>query len=115
MKASVVLAVLIKLKEQVEQGTQYSKELGICYNVEYLLEDDKHPDIVEYLKPAFKQWPEYSGNGWYPVPAFSLRRADDEYLSTYNLWVGEYGECRKRLLDFLIDYYTDEVSRETNI
>lgn len=108
MKASVMLAVLIKLKELVEKN-EHDESTGICGNVEYILED--FFDATEYLKPAFEQWPECSSSWCFPVPSFSDKSPDDEYMCKWDLWVDEYGESRKRLLDFLIVYYTDEVEK----
>lgn len=41
----------------------WSRRGGICFALDYY---DVNDDMVEDL---YKQWPEYSGNDWYPVPA----------------------------------------------
>lgn len=108
MKASVMLSALIKLKELVEKN-EHNESTGICGNVEYQIED--FFDATEYLKPAFEQWPEYSGDPYFPVCSFSDKSPNDEYMCKRDLWVDEYGASRKRLLDFLISYYTNEVEK----
>ena len=103
-----MLGLLIKLKDMVEKN-EHDESAGICGNVEYQIKD--FFDATEYLKTAFEQWSEYSGDCYFPVPSFSALSPDDEYIDKWDLWVGEYGESRKRLLDFLLGYYTDEVGK----
>ncbi|UVB02985.1 hypothetical protein IVIADoCa2_8 [Xanthomonas phage vB_Xar_IVIA-DoCa2] len=84
----------------------------------------------ELRDELFQQWPEFSGNRLYPVPgigvAYSYGEDDDgdeyelsgsEYSSvdaeetfdnTGNMWEGEYGEGRVRLLSYMIDQLTKE-------
>ena len=55
--------------------------------------------IRQLMKPMFEQWPEYSGDINYPVP----HKIESSSLAFANInkWSGEYGESRKRLLNFL--------------
>lgn len=60
-------------------------------------------EMVQYLRGLCAQWPEYSGTDSCPVPHPHIAKPGDAYDHTYDLWEGEYGENRKRLLQFLID------------
>lgn len=82
---------------------------GICYNVELLFvnnnwEFDKTQfDLITH--PIFKRWSEFSGEIHYPVPG-----GMDAYdFAPGSHWVGEYGESRLRLLDFMIQELTKEM------
>jgi hypothetical protein len=55
------------------------------------------------LDRLFERWPDYSGSRDYPVPsARSDLTAAQAYDMADNLWVGQYGDMRKALLDFCI-------------
>lgn len=73
--------------------------------------------LDEILAAIFEQWPEYSGNPTYPVPA---TEDDEEYMDEFDdlfyddpaeyayeentcVWDGTYGESRRALLTFIID------------
>lgn len=72
---------------------------AICYNIELLLADEFDEDEFEdIIHPLFKQWPEFSGEIYYPVPG-----GMDAYdYVQHSYWVGNYGAARIRLLNFLI-------------
>lgn len=102
-----VHAALCVLREQVEAGTIFRIESGICSNVRNLLMQiapyDQLQEAIIYLRWLWETWPEYSGDLFFPVPY-----AGHDPESTYNLrrvpkWTGEYGAARLRLLDFLIE------------
>lgn len=53
----------------------------------------------------FKSWNKFSGDGLYPVPDPEGRvTPSTKYLNTYNIWVGDYGELRKELCQYLADH-----------
>ena len=84
----------------------------------------------ELRDELFRSWPEFSGNCWYPVPGIGVAYeygedddgdeyelsgseyaevdAEETFDSTGNMWEGEYGRSRRRLLSFLIDELTKE-------
>ena len=66
---------------------------GICSNI---------PCNPDPLMTLFSKWPEFSGCISFPVPHPEMD-SHDAYMNTPNLWVGEYGEARMRLLDFCIE------------
>lgn len=53
------------------------------------------------LTELFRKWPEFTGYDRFPVPHPEYAPYS-AYMSIDNLWIGEYGEARKRLLDFCI-------------
>lgn len=89
---------------------------GICWNVNYHLEevwydeDLAHDDMVM----AFRAWPEFSGESNYPVPApaDSTWNEIGHYGVTSDMWAGDYGAARIRLLDHMIQFYEALVSCE---
>ena len=83
---------------------------GICpqvddhiYHLHYTVKDEVRLELYKLLGG----WPEGTGSRAYPVPSptFGLDRID-AYMVHGNagtLWVGPYGESRKRLLAFLLE------------
>ena len=108
----IVLKALKELKTLVDNGNEnkYSINEGICGNVFNIIFKRRayciELDTTEYDFFPFKYWPEYSGDFKFPVKCPLGGEARFAYLNADNMWVGEYGEARKRLLDFLINYYT---------
>lgn len=109
MKASVILEGLLELKRQVSSGQQ-DKEAGVCLNLCRIVNSS---DCFAFLDAYVCLWDEYSGDVEYPVKAYSRSTPCEEYELSFDLWVGEYGEARKRLLDFLIKRLQQEVENET--
>ena len=83
---------------------------GICaqvddhiYHLHYTVKDEVRPELYK----LFTLWPEGTGSRAYPVPSptFGLDRVDAYMVHSYSgtLWVGSYGESRKRLLAFLLE------------
>ena len=82
------MTLLDELKKlKISGPTDVTK--GICSNVS----DD--------LAELFEKWPEFTGDSLFPVP-HPQYTPHDAYMKTHDLWIGEYGEARKRLLDFCI-------------
>lgn len=89
--------------------------MGICGLVDKWLASEGHDTkackaLLDYL---FEQWPEFSGSTRFPVCTRTPARDDTfeghvaavQYVTNaqiQSLWHGEYGEARRRLLDFLI-------------
>lgn len=109
MKASVILEGLLELKRQVGLGVQ-NKEKGICLNLCGIV---KSSGCFASLDKGIRLWEEHSGDECYPVKAYSYATPSEEYEFSFDLWVDEYGEARKRLLDFLIEHFKKEVACET--
>ena len=96
------------LKDILYRGPQL-RSAGICGNVRELAQlfhgDDSA--VWSYWRDVnggiFENWPEFSGNIYYPVPSGKHRiSAQDMYSLIRCLWDNHYGETRFRLLDFLI-------------
>jgi hypothetical protein len=88
------LEVLRKLA--ANRGPAEGRAYGICS----YLRRNAYTNLSE-LEEAFRRWPEYSGDVDYPVPYWPMS-PDAAYNATDDVWVGEYGEARLRLVDFLI-------------
>lgn len=112
--AKDIFKVLKKL-----QAKGYDKEApstGICDHLigelyqKGLLDDDGVDREIVYimLAPAFKSWPKFSGDIHYPVPATVETNAHNQYHLTHNLWIGEYGDLRRELLDHLVEFFRKE-------
>lgn len=104
------------MKQQILDALLHLKQYGpvedicgICYNVELLFETNHHDfnstqfDLI--TQPIFKMWPEFSGEIHYPVPG-GMYAFD---FAPGSLWVGEYGQSRLRLLDFMIQELSKEM------
>lgn len=94
--------LLAKLCHEMLHGN-INKETGICVNTEIIAEAALYDTagLDDLLLEAFRAWPEFSGDDNYPVPH------SDGAMSGYwqlNLWVGEYGAARMRLLNFVYRY-----------
>ncbi|MNR00182.1 hypothetical protein D3C85_1159470 [compost metagenome] len=114
----ILLDTFLVLKNKGETGSD-DLHLGICSEVEHIICDSLHAsvcydDVIEFveiwLDDTFPKWPEYSGNLVYPVP-FKNMDPKDAY-NNLDCWLGEYGETRIRLLDFLIEQLIIEVKIE---
>lgn len=80
-------------------------ENGICDNVQDVIVCAMScADVTSMLDAIFPTWEEYSGNVLWPVPAFTYDNPGDEYNCIEDLWVGEYGDARMRLLNHCIEY-----------
>lgn len=96
-----------------EEGVWPTGHVGICQMVRYILGDmGLYQSWRSYAEEMFEAWPEYSGDREYPIATF-----DDggrQYLdavasgSPEAMWSPEqpYGAARRRLLDFLIEQFT---------
>lgn len=51
----------------------------------------------------FEAWPKFSGSIVYPVPGCGGRSGSWAYNYAGDVWVGEYGDLRWELLDFMIE------------
>lgn len=73
---------------------------GICFNAnfEYL-----PCSIRSDIDDAIRQWPEFSGSLAYPI-GLNLFEASHLYDRTRDKYVGEYGEARRRLAQYLADH-----------
>jgi hypothetical protein len=116
----------LQLKKYVLQALICIKEngaddlgSGICDNVVEFLGDEYSIDSTnKVFKPLFPWWNKYSGDCRYPVPSTNddlTPKGMFGYAADFGeLWIGEYGDLRFELLDFLIEQLTLEVrSRRT--
>ncbi|ASD52151.1 hypothetical protein KNT64_gp199 [Pseudomonas phage PspYZU05] len=110
----VLKSILIDIKER----SPYFKdsESGICSLIvrlsplDFLKEQfgliDAHKIVnctVSIFNEITTKWPKFSGDKGYPVPGTHGDSAEYAYYNCY-IWKGEYGDLRKELLDFAIEY-----------
>lgn len=77
--------------------------LGICRDIDILMtEDDCGMCARNLVRKIAVDWPEFSGDKDCPVP-HPERTPLGAFMHVDNLWVGEYGQARKRLCAFLAD------------
>jgi len=124
--AAPIVAALRKVKEQA-LGDSSELVFGICTEVNVGLEllvvpwsrSDVRRDWEDTRLEAFMSWPEYSGDGRYPVVDKSDHKEHDWYVEKgyygrlayfqYNhraLWQGEQLRLRLSLIDHCIAVYT---------
>lgn len=116
----MTITLLEALKNLQSPDFDLDTDTGICWNVSRQIFDGQIFDgqiVKSYKKQLtgiFQKWPKYSGNADYPVTSTD-KCADEEmmYNSVQNLWIDDYGDLRKELLQFCIDYL--EKQNEKNL
>lgn len=98
-------------------GLDTKRQQGICGNLEDLgrykdtfghsLFDKDQQVIDKILRGIFKRWPKFSGHGGYPIPGAAT--AFSECCDHNTFWVGEQGELRIELCNFIIDELNKEI------
>lgn len=111
-----LLANAILLRGVVETDGMVTPD-GLCY---LLMRGARHAyggeflsydDGTTVLDPLFEAWPEYSGELFYPVPCPHGGSPRDAFnFSGDEMFTGEYGAARIRLLQFIIDTLTKELT-----
>lgn len=107
------------------EGCETFKGGGICSLLDYVIQAFSLGDecealddidwIESVLDAVFIKWPEYSGDVNFPVPASNGKgplMAASAWLR-HDKWTGEYGESRRRLLQFLIEDLTAQVTEQS--
>ena len=103
MKATEMLANLLKLKELAACSNIPAEMNGICSNLTIVSQVESYGFVEKYSIG----WPEHSGDKEYPVP----RPLGDQYKGK---WTGEYGAARLRLLGYLIEQMESLGDAEVN-
>jgi hypothetical protein len=83
--------------------------VGLCSNLLNQIPLDDHIPASMY-KEVYSAWPEFSGDVQYPVPSPLNVAPYIAYRNEPNMYSGEYGEARKRLLDFIIEYSAEKAA-----
>ena len=96
-------SALLKVRKAVESN---QASTGICdlFSKALLGEDhDLRVRLSKELRNLMRQWPEYSGDAMFPVPAPDGNCPEAYYVIAKNLWgFDDYGRARRRLLAWLI-------------
>lgn len=95
------MQTLHELLLRVKAGERHIS-FGICSAVNNLLPQLDKYAYSDCLDALFTQWPENSGVFRYPVPGPDGYNPRLAFLLSKDVWIGEYGAARLRLLDFLI-------------
>ncbi len=95
---------LLQVKSDVlTRKPDFPYEFGICFAVS-MNDPSVKLELTLFLRHVLPKWSEWSGEFSYPVPSTNVYMSALEAFQQYDdLWVGEYGEARMRLLDFLIE------------
>lgn len=79
----------------------YNTRHGLCREIY----DNYQVDIYKLVD--FEKYPEFSGDEYYPVKHPWFKDARDAYQEQRNLlWVGEYGEARRKFCLWVADEIT---------
>lgn len=68
-------------------------------------------DVAPHLRSMFEAWPEFTGMSGYPVPHPHFNPTDAFCEAEDYMFAGEYGAARIRLLQFIIDTLTKELTQ----
>lgn len=96
-------SALLEVRKAAESN---QPSTGICdlFSRVLLVEDhDLRVKLSKDLRNLMRQWPEYSGDAVFPVPAPDGSCPETCYVRARNLWgFDDYGRARRRLLAWLI-------------
>ena len=102
MKTELHLA-LLEVQKAVESN---QPSTGLCdlFTKALLSKDyDLRVKLSKELRNLMRQWPEYSGDAVFPVPAPDGSCPETCYVRAKTLWgFDDYGRARRRLLAWLI-------------
>lgn len=94
---------LLEMQKVVKTGQPAT---GICDLLTKALIDkdyDLRVKLSKELRNLMREWPEYSGDALFPVPAPDGGCPEAYYLKAKDLWgFDDYGRARRRLLGWLI-------------
>lgn len=88
--------LLERLRTLRDDGPEFCYA-GICGNIGTVSGGDK-----EQLDVLFRSWPKFSGSVVYPVPGVAGMTPGGAFAHIRDVWVGEYGDLRRELLDHCI-------------
>lgn len=108
MKEQILHNALI-LRGMIEDGDlAYINKFGLCHLLYHCPNGVKPQGAWWHVRELFPMWPEFSGDDVYPVPGGG--DAYDAASDADKLFEGEYGAARIRLLQFIIDTLTKELT-----
>lgn len=101
-----ILSHLLKNCKRLRRSIKWNpfspyRAVGLCFALQSLCGRQWHTD---HLHSLFETWPEWSGDLWYPVPSNqpNVHPSALFYREQGNMWKGEYGKARMRLLEHCI-------------
>jgi len=111
--------LVVALKEAPAVGAE--KNLSLCYSLWLILQDftgskaalnqvhinGLNQTVMDWLDATWKDWPDFSGDPTFPIAAShsedSVSQAWLRNQSDKSFWVGEQGDYRHSLLQFLLE------------
>lgn len=88
---------LLERLRTLRDGVPEFCHAGICGNIGTVSGGDE-----EQLTALFRSWPKFSGSVVYPVPGVDRMTPSEAFVYIHDVWVGEYGDLRRELLDHCI-------------
>lgn len=116
MDTKTLKAMADRLQELADGAEPRIPYQGICH----IIENEFGDNSLDLIKKKFRDWPEFSGELNYPVPApeHTMVTAFEAFeaflLKGLDFWSGEYGAARRRLCGFLAQEIRKEIGDETN-
>lgn len=99
LKIKVRLLELLVLK-----GDHPEPGVGLCWHIADAYGSVQTTQVADWRRKCFREWPEYSGDHVYPVPAVGRDSSGYRAFSgATNYYAGKYGEARLRLAQFMLD------------
>jgi len=111
MDTETLKAIADRLQELADGGEPRIPYHGICL----IMKNDFGDKALDLIKKKFRDWPEFSGELNYPVPApehmmiTAFEAFEAFVLMGLDLWSGEYGAARRRLCGFLAQKIREEI------
>jgi hypothetical protein len=117
-RMQTALSILEDLNSQVNPDCSICTSINKSKDLDF---DSAREIIKKVMHPIFKKWDGFSGNVYYPVmhpnisdPGKAFTRSIISYGSVHGLWIGEYGENRRVLLNFCIAELKKEINNHTD-
>lgn len=110
-----LLDLLIKMRKTLELTSEFN-DGGLCYLAECIDESNDLSRMLEHVEISWAHWPEYSGYLSFPVP-HPTKKPSDAYFHSDDLYAEdtEYGQARRRLLNWLIEQCEIKLKELSNV
>ena len=116
----MMLQTLNILRRIRDEPALRTSNKGICPIVQELMEKEgmqpsSFGSVQRMLKDTFKEWDKFSGDELYPVPSPRHKNSTPyntyrKYYESNDMWQGPYGELRKELLEFTIEFIEKRIA-----
>lgn len=108
------LIKIVKRIKEILEGRNTVTSMGLCTNINNELCQSTSYAWRRISPVLFRDWPLYSGLPKHPVPATSPEQSPFlAYMTTRNLYEGEYGELRINLANYIIDRLVEAIEERS--